>query len=186
MIEVDCARVKFVRRSSGESIQPCHRDARRGYATRIMFWGCISVFGPGCLIPITGTMKSTDYIDVLQTHLLPIAQAWYGDALWLLQQDNASCHTSGFSLQHINDMGIRLLSWPSNSPDMNCIENAWQVLKRKLYQQGTGRTRNEVIIHAQHIWSHDDEFRQVGINLVNSMPRRVRALYNVWGGPTNY
>jgi hypothetical protein len=119
-------------------------------------------------------------------HLSPTAQAWYGDTNWILQQDNASCHTSAISRQAIAEMGIHLLPWPSNSPDMNCIENAWSLLKRKVYERGSGRTKEDVIFCALDIWNNDNQFRDSCIQLVHSMPRRIHALSKARGGFTTY
>jgi hypothetical protein len=116
-----------------------------------MFWGCVSVLGTGCLVPIKGNLASAQYIDIITTHLLPTARAWYGNDNWLLIQDNAPCHNSKMTRQFLNQANIRVIPWPSNSPDMNIIENIWHILKSRLYRQGSGKTRNEVIAKAMQI-----------------------------------
>jgi hypothetical protein len=185
-VELDRSSVHFVRRSHGEHIRDCHRNERRGYSNKVMFWGCMSVFGPGCLIPVTGTMASAEYQEILGTHLLPVAEAWYGSEHWILQQDNASCHTSASTRQRLQQLGIQVLDWPANAPDMNVIENAWSMLKAKLYHLGTPKSRDDLIKQAQDIWQNDENFREKCMDLVHSMPKRVKSLYNVNGGPTLY
>lgn len=105
-VQVDCNKVQVVRRGPNDPILPAHLQQQLGYPIKIMFWGCISVLGPGCLVPVIGTLRSAEYIDILQTHLLPIANAWYGDDVWYLQQDNASCHTSVQTRAALRNMHI--------------------------------------------------------------------------------
>lgn len=175
-----------MRRSDTDRIRPCHLFEKRGYPQKVMFWGCLTVFGPGVLIPVNGTMRSDDYIHILSTHLIPLARACYGNSQWYLQQDNASCHTSITSRLAMQSMRISILPWPANSPDMNCIENAWGLLKRKLYARGSGRTRADVICNAQDIWMNDNDFRDKCRQMVLSMPNRVSQLYINKGRHTTY
>jgi hypothetical protein len=131
-------------------------------------------------------MKSQDYIDILRIHLLPLATELFGNNAWYLQQDNATCHTSNLTREAMHSMNIRVLPWPANSPDMNCIENAWGLLKRKLYQYNSGFTRDDVIRNALDIFHNDSQFRDTCIHLILSMPKRVQKLFNVKGGFTGY
>jgi hypothetical protein len=151
-----------------------------------MFWGCVSVFGAGSLVPIDGSVDSTKYIHILQTHLLPIAKAWYGDEDWILIQDNAPCHVSVMTRQFLYQKGIHVMPWPSNSPDMNVIENMWQMLKYKLYREGSGKSRHDVISKVMNIWNNDDDLRDACISAVSTMQKRVKSLYNSHGGITKY
>jgi hypothetical protein len=126
------------------------------------------------------------YVDIIECHFLPLATALYGDAEFILQQDNAPSHTSAFTRQALAEHGLQLLEWPPNSPDMNCIENIWGILKRKLRSRGTGETRAEVIAHAIHIWETDPDLRRACINCIQSMPARLHALYIARGGVIRY
>jgi hypothetical protein len=151
-----------------------------------MFWGSISIYGPGCLIPLEGSMNSEKYINIIQSHLLPSATACFGNEPWILIQDNAPCHVSAASKKFFADKQISVLEWPSNSPDMNVIENIWCIFKKKLYSGGSGLTRNEVIRKATDIWENDDELRLVCHEMISNMPSRVKALYSNKGGSTKY
>ena len=75
--------------------------------------------------------------------------------------------------------------WPPQSPDLNPIEHLWGILKRKLaaYPEAP-QGMEELWQRVQVEWEKIPlDFCQ---NLVHSMPRRVRAVYEAKGGYTKY
>jgi hypothetical protein len=71
-------------------------------------------------------LKSKDYVEILKGSFLP----WYKETCrtegrtLLLQEDNATWHTSQESKLAKQDMDIKLFpAWPPQSPDLNPIEN---------------------------------------------------------------
>ncbi|GFV89117.1 putative transposase like protein [Trichonephila clavipes] len=47
-------------------------------------------------------------------------------------QDGVPCHTARSIKAFLAEQNIPLLDWPGNSPDMNPIENVWELMKREL------------------------------------------------------
>jgi hypothetical protein len=185
-IELNIDRVTRVRRGPGETLLSCHTNPRAAFHTKVMFWGAVSIMGPGPLVAISGNITSAVYVDIVKTHLLPTAHAWFGDTEWLLQQDNAPPHTAKATRRAFSESGIHVLDWPPNSPDANCIENVWGLLKRMVHSHGTGSTRNDLIERVSDVWYNDNTFRDVCIRTVMSMPRRIQALCRSKGHVTKY
>lgn len=76
-----------------------------------------------------------------------------------------------------------LKGFPSNSGDMNPIENIWHLLKLKL-KQLKSKTLEELKINAEIAWR---EIQQDIIQrLILSMPNRLNSLIKNFGSYTKY
>ena len=72
---------------------------------------------------------------------------------------------------------------PSNSPDLNPIENVWSLLKRDVEEAGP-TTEQELRDAIQAAW--DRVSRQRCTDLMNSLPSRLAAARRLKGGRTKY
>lgn len=148
----------------------------------IMIWGSFSYNGVGALHRIEGIMKATDYVEILQTNMLPYAE----DNMplkWVFQQDNDPKHTAKCAKQWFKDHNINLLEWPAQSPDLNPIENLWNVVKTSI--RGKCPTNRDTLWQLiQASWNAIPV--SVCQNLIDSMPRRCRAVLDNKGSSTKY
>ena len=112
---------QYVRRRRQETIKQAHCVQHKPFLRRLMVWACISMHGPGPLVPIDGKLNAPRYVMTLQNYLEPILEEWFNGADCYFQQDNAPCHTAAFTQQWLQFSGIEVLPWPPYSPDLNCI-----------------------------------------------------------------
>jgi transposase len=178
-------RSQFVHRRKNQRITQQHITPHRPFVQKVMFWGCISVFGPGPLIPIVGTMNSNKYLDILEQHLFTYCDVWFPDGYFQYQQDNAPCHKARTVQHFFTEKNIDVLQWPPYSPDLNCIENIWALLKQKLHLSQY-RTKEELISTAINIWENDSSIREACVKVILSMPSRINECISSRGEYTHY
>ncbi|CAB4399837.1 unnamed protein product [Rhizophagus irregularis] len=152
---------------------------------RIMVWGCFSGKGLGPLVKAGGNMKTMnhhDYIQILESHLLPFINNNYNGQDYLFQDDNASAHTAKNVKKWIETKKIKILeNWPSQSPDLNPIEHLWSELERRIRKRPNPAKNSKEFERALNQIPNN-----ILISLIESMPHRIEACIKNNGWPTNY
>ena len=96
-----------------------------------MLLGCFAAGGTGALHKIDSIMREDNYVDILKQHLKTSVRKLKLGRKWVFQMDNDPKHTSKVVAKWlIKDNKVKVLEWPSQSPDLNI--GVWAELKKRV------------------------------------------------------
>ena len=98
----------------------------------VMIWAAMASAGVGQLCFLKSTVYAAIYQEILEHFMLPSADKLHGDADFIFQQDLAPAHTAKGTKRWSNYHGVTVLDWPTNSPDLNPIENLRDIYRRNM------------------------------------------------------
>jgi hypothetical protein len=152
----------------------------------VMIWGCMTTAGVGLMCRIEGKMDAELYEEILEDHVFQTLEYYDLDSSnFIFQQDNDPKHTSKRAKKWFEDHEVQLLDWPAQSPDLNPIEHLWHILKMHLQQyENPPKGIQELWERVQEEWEKIP--KEECVNLINSMPRRIKAVLKAKGGHTKY
>lgn len=127
-------------------------------------------------------MNAIKYCEILEGHMLPHFQEKMAPGS-IFQQDNDPKHTSRLARKFLSDHDVQVLEWPPQSPDLNPIENLWELVDREVKKKKTSNLQQlEEIVKLE--WKNVSPNHV--ISLVDSMPSRLNAVIANNGYATKY
>jgi transposase len=147
-------------------IRPMPKDR-----TKIFAWGGFCIKGKTSLFCFKGIMDAKFYVDILRRHVPEIRQM-LGNR-WRFQQDNDPKHTSHLAKAFLQENMPEVMDWPSNSPDLNPIENLWSIVKGNVKRR-MPKNQDELERFMMEEWENIP--KSTIINLVGSMKRRCELV----------
>ena len=169
-------------RKSGELLKAKHIKQTVKHDDSVMVWGCFSSACVGDIHVIEGYMNASIYIRILSGHMVPSANRLFSGS-YIFQQDNDPKHTAKVVQNYLKGKNIEVLDWPSNSPDINPIENLWHELKKLIKLE---QVKKKTDLHEALIRCWKKITPEYCNKLVESMPRRIDQLVKNKGLWTNY
>ena len=153
------------------------------HTQKIHIWAAFSSMGTFPLCIFTDILTAQLYIKILQVHLL--AQAWtFHRNEWFLVQDNDPKHTAKLTKNWMaENMPQNIFLWPSQSPDINPIENLFAWIKQSLVKRSP-KSIYQLKMELVDLWeSIDGSFLE---NYWASMPKRCQLVIDNDGQKINY
>ncbi len=170
-------------KKSGEAPNPCCLKSSVKFPQSVMIWAAMSSAGVGPLCFLKFTVNEAIYQEILEHFMLPSADKLYGDADFIFQQDFVPAHTAKGTKSWFNDHGATVLDCPANLPDLNCIENIWGIVKRKM-RDTRPKNADDLKAAIKATWASITPEQCHW--LIASMPRHIDAVMHAKGGPTKY
>lgn len=149
----------------------------------LMFWGCVSYKGTGNLVKVEGKMNAASYQKILEENLHSSARNLRMGRTWTFQHDNDPKHKAKSTCQWLQQHKVKVLEWPSQSPDLNIIEPLWGDLKRAVHAR---QPKNLQALEAfcQEEWAAlpSEKIKR----LIDNYHKRLKAVIDAHGGNTQY
>ena len=128
-------------------------------------------------------MDGAKYRRILEENLFESAKTLKLGRKFTFQQDNNPKHKAKSTLEWLNKKSINVLEWPSQSPDLNPIENVWRDLKIAVHRRSPTNL-SELEQFSCEEWAKISP--SYCAKLVETYPKRLIAVIAAKGASTKY
>ena len=178
----------YVWKGKGEPLsdRTTNPTVKHGGGGNIMVWGCMGWNGVGKLVEVQGIMNAEQFCEILDDGVMESFEKLEMEKEErIFQQDNDPKHNSKRAKKWFEDNNVQVLPWPAQSPDLNPIEHLWTHLKCQLNKYSTPpKGAHELWDRLVVEWNNIPPERCQ--TLIESMPRRIKAVIRAKGGHTKY
>lgn len=176
--------LKVWRKANEEYNSECTGSTFKSGRSSVMVWGAIALGKKSELVIMDRSKRTaTDFVD--QVYDGSLLQFMDGFVNPILMEDGAPVHRSNAPKHWREQMNLKKMVWPAQSPDMNPIENLWMQMKDKVSRKhAASMTVAELTKNIKDAWT---EITIEDIDtLIMSMPARVNELVKQRGGSTRW
>ena len=166
--------------------RPISRNRRQQGGGNVQVWGILMPAPFLFVFTLEQTSKSEDYIAFLEEFVKPLLDNLSEGDL-ILQQDNAPIHVSGQTLAWLEQAGVATMKWPSRSPDLNIIENAWSLISSIVYDGRQYASKADLWVSIQKAVEVLNTEKRASLEaLFKSIPKRLLDVVDRKGAKIDY
>jgi len=138
----------------------------------IMLWGCVAASSTGNIAQVEGRMDSTKYQQILEANIIPFVKKLQLKKGWL-----------EIHMDYLKRRKLKVLEWPSQSPDLNITENQWVDLKRAVHSRRPKSTA-ELDAFCKEEWEKIPNKRIERLSV--GYKKHLQVVISARGGVTKY
>jgi transposase len=139
---------------------------------KIMVWGAITGLGQVYLSELKGKIDAKAYCTFLKEEALPVIRK-VCPLSSVFQQDNARPHAAAETQRFLKEQGIEVLDWPSQSPDLNPIEQVWGWMARHMKDQNFNNIK-EVREYVWILWEKIS--KDTILAFIDKLPDKIKYI----------
>ncbi|CAB4443071.1 unnamed protein product [Rhizophagus irregularis] len=172
-------------REPGEELNPDCIAVTVKHSPSRMFWECFSWRGLGPIVLLKGSVTGQTHAKIIYNYVIPTLDEHFPCDNGIFQENNAPPHRSKVAIAARENAKIAMLQWPTQSSDLNPIENMWAEMKAMVHRCDPPPSNiNELEKYIKDAWG--DISLEYYKKLIDSMPWRIEAVIAANGYSINY